>query len=202
MPVFTYFLFLFSSFSFSLARYNDRESLVSRLYRSISLWNVKDRGKSRALFEFSPWTERYISRSWDRSKVDIVSGLSTCTRVSSIRSDHGAASRRCFRRFALVCHNCFRPSSRLRHLDIVSFRYFRFQAHRSMSAPLPSTRLHYSPGNVCFYARLARLFIFLSRIFNVSLFFDFSNFENWSKVKFRFKLFYENEYMLFFKLFF
>lgn len=47
-----------------------------------------------------------------------------------------AASRRRFRRFALVRHNCFRPSSRLRQHDIVSFRYFRFQAHRSMSAPL------------------------------------------------------------------
>lgn len=38
-----------------------------------------------------------------------------------------------FRRFALVHCNCFRPSSRLRQSDIVSYRCFRFQAHRSMS---------------------------------------------------------------------
>lgn len=63
------------------------------------------------------------------------------------RSDRRAASRRRFRRFALVRHNCFRPSSRLRQHDIVSFRYFRFQAHRSMSAlPLPRDPPRFSPG--------------------------------------------------------
>lgn len=70
-------------------------------------------------------------------------------------------SRRCFRRFALVCHNCFRPSSPLRHVDIVSFRYFRFQAHRSMSAPPCSSRCSSPPlppalcGPVPLYAPLA-----------------------------------------------
>lgn len=61
-------------------------------------------------------------------------------RAPLIRSDRRAAVRRRFRHFALVRHNCFRPSSRLRQHDIVSFRYFRFQAHRSMSAlPPPHT---------------------------------------------------------------
>jgi len=60
-------------------------------------------------------------------------------RRAPIRFDRWPAIRRRFRHFALVRHNCFRPSSRLRQHDIVSFRYFRFQAHRSMSA-LPPLR--------------------------------------------------------------
>lgn len=154
------FCSLFSSFSFSLARHDitANRSLVDYVDRSHcgTPRTVASRARSSSFHR-----GRDISRSWDRSvpQLDIVSGLSTCTRVSSIRLDHGAGSRRCFRRFALVCHNCFRPSSRLRHLDIVSFRYFRFQAHRSMSA-LPSPLLHYSPGNVCFYARLAAVIQF------------------------------------------
>lgn len=185
MPVFTCFLFPFFLFFFfiSATRYN-RESRCSLVdYIDRSRCRTPPRTVARALRVFT--VDGDISRSWDRfmptGVVDIVSGSSTCTRVSSIRSDHGAGSRRCFRRFALVCHNCFRPSSRLRHLDIVSFRYFRFQAHRSMSA-LPSTFPTLLP-TFAFTLDSRRLFIFLSRIFNPYPFLDFWIFLTGNEVK-------------------
>lgn len=87
--------------------------------------------------------------------------------VPPFRSDRRAASRRRFRRFALVRHNCFRPSSRLRQHDIVSFRYFRFQAHRSMSAlPPPRSRGPAPPSPFSFFSLFERFTLRASGFFN------------------------------------